>query len=43
MAFMIDRNLILIDFFQSMNQSLSNLADILPKDGFMSLAPTTLN
>ena len=33
MAFMIDRNLIFIDFFQFMNQSLSNLANNLPKDG----------
>ena len=47
MAFMIDRNLKLIDSFQFMNQSLSNLANDLPKDGFyhikMSLAPITLN
>ena len=34
MAFMIDRNLIFIDSFQFMNQSLSNFADNLPKDGF---------
>ena len=34
MAFIIDRNLIFIDSFQFMNQSLSNLADNLPKDGF---------
>ena len=34
MAFMIDRNLIFIDSFQFMNQSLSNLANNLPKDGF---------
>ena len=34
MAFMINRNLIFIDSFQFMNQSLSNLADNLPKDGF---------
>ena len=34
MAFMIYRNLIFIDSFQFMNQSLSNLANNLPKDGF---------
>ena len=34
MTFMIDRNLIFIDSFQFINQSLSNLADNLPKDGF---------
>ena len=34
MAFMIDRNLIFIDSFQFMNQSLSDLANFLPKDGF---------
>ena len=34
MAFMIDRNLIFMDSFQFMNQSLSNLANNLPKDGF---------
>ena len=34
MAFMIDRNLIFIDSFQFMNQSLSDLADDLPKDSF---------
>ena len=34
MAFMIDRNLIFIDSFQFMNQSLSDLANNLPKDGF---------
>ena len=34
MAFMIDKNLIFIDSFQFMNQSLSNLANNLPKDGF---------
>ena len=34
MAFMINRNLIFIDSFQFMNQSLSNLANNLPKDGF---------
>ena len=33
-TFMIDRNLIFIDSFQFMNQSLSNLANNLPKDGF---------
>ena len=33
MAFMID-NLIIIEPFQFMNQSLSNLANNLPKDGF---------
>ena len=33
MASTIDRNLIFIDFFQFMNQSLSNLANNLPKDG----------
>ena len=47
MAFMIDRNLIFIDSFQFMNQSFSNLANNLPKDGFYhtknELAPTTLN
>ena len=48
MAFMIDRNLMSIDLFQFMNQSLSDLANDLPKDGFyhtknMSLAPITLN
>ena len=46
MAFMVD-DLTFIDAFQFMNQSLSNLANNLPKDGFyhtkMSLAPTTLN
>ena len=46
MVFMID-NLIFIDSFQFMNQSLSNLANNLPKDDFyhtkMSLATTTLN
>ena len=34
MAFMIDRNLILIDSFQFMSESLSHLANNLPKDGF---------
>ena len=34
MAFIIDRNLIFIDSFQFMNQSLSDLANNLPKDGF---------
>ena len=34
MAFMIDKNLIVIGSFQFMNQSLSNLANNLPKDGF---------
>ena len=34
MAFMIDRNRIFIDSFQFMNQSLSDLANNLPKDGF---------
>ena len=34
MAFMIDRNLMFIDSFQFMNQSLSNLGNNLPKDGF---------
>ena len=34
MAFMIDRYIIFIDSFQFMNQSLSNLANNLPKDGF---------
>ena len=34
MAFMIDRNLIFIDSFQFMNQSLSYLTNNLPKDGF---------
>ena len=34
MTFMIDRNLIFLDSFQFMNQSLSNLANNLPKDGF---------
>ena len=34
MAFMIDRNLIFIDYFQFMNQCLSDLAYNLPKDGF---------
>ena len=34
MAFMINKNLIFIDSFQFMNQSLSNLANNLPKDGF---------
>ena len=34
MAFMIGRNLIFIDSFQFMNQSLSDLANNLPKDGF---------
>ena len=47
MAFMINKNLIFIDSFQFMNQSLSNLANNLPEDGFyhtkMRLAPTTLN
>ena len=48
MAFMIGRNLIFIDSFQFMNQSLSNLANNLPKDGFYhtkkrNLTPTTLN
>ena len=33
-AFMIDRNLIFIDSFQFMNQSLSDLADDLPKENF---------
>ena len=46
MAFMIG-NLIFTDSFQFMKQSLSNLANSLPKDVFiiqkMSLAPTTLN
>ena len=37
MAFMIDRNLIFIDSFQFMNQSLSNLANNLPKDGLPTL------
>ena len=40
-------NLIFTDSFQSMNQSSSNIANNLPKDGFyhteMSLAPSTLN
>ena len=36
MAFMIDRNLLFIDFFQLMNQRLSDLANYLPKDGFLS-------
>ena len=31
---MIDRHIIFIDFFQFRNQSLSNLANNLPKDGF---------
>ena len=31
MAFMIDRSLIFMDFFQFMNQSLSELANNLPK------------
>ena len=48
MAFMIDKNLIFIDSFQFMTQNLSNLANNLPKDGFlsykkMSLVPITLN
>ena len=34
MAFMIDKNLIFIDSVPFMNQSLSNLANNLPKDGF---------
>ena len=34
MAFMIDRNQIFINSFQFKNQSLSNLAINLPKDGF---------
>ena len=34
MTFMIDKNLLFIDSFQFMNQSLSNLANNLPKDGF---------
>ena len=34
MAFMIGRNLIFIDSFQFTNQSLSNPANNLPKDGF---------
>ena len=34
MAFMIDRNLIFINSFQFMNQSLFDLANNLPKDGF---------
>ena len=34
MAFIIGRNLIFIDSFQFMNQSLSDLANNLPKDGF---------
>ena len=34
MAFMIDRNHIFIDSFQFMNQSLSDLANHLPKDVF---------
>ena len=34
MAFMIDKNLIFIYSFQFMNQSLSDLANNLPKDGF---------
>ena len=34
MAFMIDRNLIFIDSFQFMNQSLYDLTNNLPKDGF---------
>ena len=34
MAFMIGRNLISIDSFQFMRQSLSDLANNLPKDGF---------
>ena len=37
MAYMIDRrNLIFIDSFQFMNQSLSNLANNFPKDGVLS-------
>ena len=36
MAFMINRNLIFIDSFQFMNRSLSDLADDLPKDSFLS-------
>ena len=36
MAFMIDKNLIFIDSFQFMTQNLSNLANNLPKDGFLS-------
>ena len=31
MSFMVDRNLIFIDAFQFMNQSLSDLANNLPK------------
>ena len=34
MAFMTDRNLIFIDSFQCTNQSLSDLANNLPNDGF---------
>ena len=34
MAFMVGRNLIFIDSFQFMSQSLSDLANNLPKDGF---------
>ena len=34
MAFMIDRNLIFIHLFQFMNESLSDLANNLPKDVF---------
>ena len=34
MVFMIDRKLIFIDSFQFINQSLSNLANNLPADGF---------
>ena len=34
MAFMIDRNLIFIDSFQFMKQSLSDLANNVQKDGF---------
>ena len=34
MAFMIDRNLIFIDSFQFMGESLSYLANNLPEDGF---------
>ena len=34
MAFMSDRHIIFIDYFQFINQSLSNLANNLSKDGF---------
>ena len=34
MAFIIDKNLIFIDYFQFMNNSLSDLADDLLKDSF---------